>query len=181
VKTTSTISVQLLLVLCLLWPAAGWCARSNVEQAGDALRILVPLSGLGLTLYKHDGEGQGQFWKSLITTVAVTEGLKASVSEARPNGACCDAFPSGHTSAAFDGAAFIQRRYGWKLGWPAYAAATFVAYSRVNADKHDVTDVTAGAAIGILSAYYFTKPYHNVEISPVAGDHTLGVAVRSQW
>ncbi len=68
-------------------------------------------------------------------------------------------FPSGHTSTTFQSASFIQRRYGWKYGIPAYALAAFTGYSRINAQKHDGWDVLAGAVVGIGSSYLFTTPY----------------------
>ena len=46
-----------------------------------------------------------------------------------------------------------------EYGVPAYAAASFVAYSRVESREHYPRDVVAGAGIGILSSYIFTKPY----------------------
>lgn len=67
---------------------------------------------------------------------------------------------------SFASAEFIRKRYGWEFGVPAYALATFVGYSRVESDQHYTHDVIAGAAIGILSSYIFTKPYNgwNVEL-----------------
>ena len=50
--------------------------------------------------------------------------------------------------AAFDGATFLMRRYGWKWGVPAYAVSCYVAWGRVHANKHDWWDVLGGAAIG---------------------------------
>jgi len=84
-------------------------------------------------------------------------------------------FPSGHTSAAFQGASFIQLRYGWRAGLPAYAGATFVAFSRVYADKHFVSDVVAGAALGTLSSFLFTDRFDGVEVIPSAGGGRLGL------
>jgi membrane-associated phospholipid phosphatase len=53
----------------------------------------------------------------------------------------------------------MRKRYGWEYGAPAYATASFVAYSRVESRKHYPHDMLAGAGIGILSSYIFTKPY----------------------
>lgn len=94
----------------------------------------------------------------------MTHGLKRTIDKERPNGGR-HSFPSGHTSAAFQGASFIHKRYGAKYAIPAYVGATFVGYSRIQADKHDMTDVLAGAAIGTLSSWYFTKEYGNATIA----------------
>jgi membrane-associated phospholipid phosphatase len=79
---------------------------------------------------------------------------------------------------AFSGATFLQRRYGWKLGVPAYAVSTYVAWGRVYSKRHDVWDVLAGAAIGVGSALVFTRPFaekHNVTLAPIAWPEGGGV------
>ena len=132
----------------------------NIEKTGDILQVLIPAIGLGSTiLYEEDLNGTKQFFKSLVTTQLITESLKIVTKKQRPNGECCKSFPSGHTSSAFMGAAFIHKRFGWEYSIPAYVGATFVGYSRVQAEKHFVEDVFAGAAVGILSSFYFTNPY----------------------
>ena len=79
------------------------------------------------------------------------------------------------------GATFLHRRYGRKFAIPAYAAATFVGYSRVQADKHFVIDVVAGAAIGSLSSYFLTTPYKGVNITPVAQGDMIGISFSKKW
>ena len=155
--------------------------RSDTEKTGDALQILIPLTGIGMTFVKDDDPGKIQFLKALVTNAVVTQGLKWSITKERPDGNCCNSFPSGHTSAAFQGAAFLQKRYGWKYGGPAYIGATFVGYSRIHADKHFVEDVIAGAAIGIISSYYFTTPFNAVSVSPIASNGMYGLSITKVW
>lgn len=162
-------------------PSPAFADKSNTEKAGDALFVLLPLSGFAATLVKHDREGQIQFLKSLAATAIVTGGLKAAVDKRRPNGECCESFPSAHTSFAFMGATFIHKRYGKRYAIPAYAAAAFVAHSRVFADKHFVEDVVAGAAIGFLSSYFLTTAYRGVTITPVAGPDVIGFSFSGRW
>ena len=56
--------------------------------------------------------------------------------------------------------------------------ASFTAYSRVEADKHDGWDVFAGAIIGIGSTYIFTTPYQKehmeLTFNNVEGDRLIG-------
>ncbi len=40
--------------------------------------------------------------------------------------------------------------YGWKVGAPAYAVAGYVAGSRLSENKHYLSDVIFGAAVGIM-------------------------------
>lgn len=79
------------------------------------------------------------------------------------------------------GASFMHRRYGRKYAIPAYSAATFVAYSRLHADKHFLEDVAAGAAIGILSTYFLTTAYKGVSITPVAQRDAIGLTFSKRW
>ncbi len=133
-------------------------ASDSIQTAGDILQIALPLTAAGLTLGHRDGTGALQLAESLGVTLAVTYALKYAVNETRPNGGS-ESFPSGHTSISFSAAEFMRKRYGWEYGIPAYAAATFVAYSRVESGQHYAHDVVAGAAIGVLSSFIFTRPY----------------------
>lgn len=131
-------------------------------DTGDILQIALPISAGIMTLAHKDYEGTKKLAYSYGTTLAVTYTLKYVVNKQRPEGRnAYNSFPSGHTASAFSGASFIQRRYGWKYGIPAYTLATVVALSRTEAPDgyHDGWDVLAGAAIGISSTYLFTKPH----------------------
>lgn len=156
-------------------------AKGSTEQAGDVLQIVIPAIAFGTTFVLDDSEGRMQFYKSAATTIGVTQGLKYSIDKKRPNGLGNQSFPSGHASSAFQGAAFIHQRYGWEYGIPAYVAATFVGYSRVQAKKHYTIDVVAGAAIGIASNMYFTQPYKGFKITPVAGQGFYGITASTSW
>jgi membrane-associated phospholipid phosphatase len=152
-------------------------AKSDVEAAGDVLQLLVPAVGYGMTFHKDDPEGRTQFYKSAATTFAVTHGLKRTIDAERPDGGS-QSFPSGHTSAAFQGAGFIHARYGIASAWPAYVAATFVAYSRVDSDRHYTRDVIAGAAIGVASSFYFSPQQFGSKqsvVMPFVGQKQVGV------
>ncbi|MEB8346395.1 phosphatase PAP2 family protein [Flavobacteriaceae bacterium KMM 6898] len=131
-------------------------------DTGDVLQIALPLSGLAFTILEKDYEGTKQFAYSFGTTMAVTYILKSVTKRKRPeNRNSYDSFPSGHTSAAFSGASFIQRRYGWRYGWPAYVLASIVGVSRLEGPDgyHHFIDVLGGAVIAVASTYLFTKPY----------------------
>ncbi|CAM1340011.1 phosphatase PAP2 family protein [Tenacibaculum amylolyticum] len=146
------------------------------KTSGDVLVGLLPALALGSTFIWKDGQkGTLQFSKSFVSTVAITWGLKLLIEKERPNGESLNSFPSGHTSISFASAAFIQKRYGWKYGAPAYVLAGYVGYSRIEANKHDIWDVIAGAIIGTGMSYLFTKPYDtksNLNISSGFLDNT---------
>ena len=148
-----------------------------LEDTGDVLQIALPVSAGLMTLIKKDYQGTKKMALSYTTTLAVTYSLKYLTNKQRPEGRNdFKSFPSGHTASAFSGASFIQRRYGWKYGTPAYVLATIVALSRTEAPDgyHDGWDVLAGAAIGIGSTYLFTKPFfkEHMNIGFSAGNDT---------
>ena len=143
-------------------------SADGIKTAGDVLQFVLPATAGGLTLGYRDGMGARQLGESLVLTLGVTYALKYGIDERRPNGGG-QSFPSAHTSVSFSAAEFMRKRYGWEYGVPAYAAASFVAYSRVEAREHHPQDVVAGAGIGILSSYILTRPYKGWKMD-VAGD-----------
>jgi len=174
-------TASLVFFLLLFAPPRSAMASDGVETTGDVLRVLIPAVAYGSTFYLHDPEGRKQFYKSFATNLAVTYALKKSISKTRPNGADDDSFPSAHSSMAFQGAAFIHKRYGWKYAVPAYLGSSFVAWSRVESDNHFTIDVVAGAAIGIASSFIFTRPYKGFVVTPVAYAGFYGVGISKQW
>jgi len=143
-----------------------------VQTSGDVLVFAMPAIAIGSTLIKGDKKGTWQFTKGFLTNFAVTAVLKSTINKERPDGSNNHSFPSGHTAITFQSASFLQKRYGWKYGIPAYLLASYTGFSRVYSDKHDVYDVLAGAAIGIGSTYIFTTPYQqeHMELTFNAGD-----------
>lgn len=85
-----------------------------------------------------------------LITAGYTTLLKETVHRVRPNGEDNLSFPSGHASNAFALAAVAERHYGWKAGLPAYALASAVAVSRMQRNKHYLSDVMAGATLGYI-------------------------------
>lgn len=153
-------------------------SRKAVRTSGDVLAFVTPAASLATVLALQDWQGLKQGALAGISTAGMTYALKYLVKKERPDGSDNHSFPSFHTSVSFTGAAFIQRRYGWKWGIPAYAVASYVGWSRTYAKKHDWWDVIAGAAIGTGSAYLFTRPFaakHNLSISPVASNTHWGI------
>ena len=59
-------------------------------------------------------------------------------------------FPSGHASSAFATATALAYSYGYWAGVPAYLVATGISAARVSENAHWLSDVFAGAALGIF-------------------------------
>ena len=140
-------------------------AQDSIEDSGDFFATALPVAALTSTLaWKDDQRATLQFAKTVVTSFGVTHVLKRVINKPRPNGGD-HAWPSGHTSIAFSGAAFLQIRHGWRVGVPAYLLAGYVGWTRVNADAHDYWDCMGGAIVGIGSAYLFTNPYDRSRVA----------------
>jgi len=91
---------------------------------------------------------------SHLIMAGIVQTMKHTIDVQRPNGKNTKSFPSGHTATAFVGAHVLFKEYKddtiW-LGISGYAFATFTGYMRIGNQKHWVSDVVAGAGIGILS------------------------------
>jgi hypothetical protein len=153
-------------------------ADEGVVRAGDNLQIGIPLMAGAISLMKGDLEGTKQWGEGALWTSVATHTLKFAVDEERPNGNDNNSFPSGHTSAAFQGAAFLQMRYGWEYGVPAYAAASFVGYSRVHGKYHYWHDVAAGAALAVGVQYAISgigMSVRNLVVAPIIEKNSYGL------
>lgn len=147
-------------------------SRKGVRISTDVGLIALPVATLAGVIIEQDWTGLKQGALSVVTTAGATLILKYAVKEKRPDGSNFHSFPSGHTSTTFATATFLQRRYGWKFGVPAYVVATYVGWGRVYARKHHWWDVVAGAAIGAGASFIYTRPFaekHDLTISPSAG------------
>lgn len=90
--------------------------------------------------------------------------LKYSINTQRPDGSTFNSFPSGHTATAFMGAEFLWQEFKDSSVWPGiigYSVALSTGMYRIYNDRHWVTDVAAGAGIGILSTKmaYWAYPF----------------------
>jgi membrane-associated phospholipid phosphatase len=152
----------------------------GTELAGTIVECLLPATAVTLTLAYKDKPGAFQFGESMLLSSAVTYGLKYGLDNRRPNGGN-QSMPSGHASISFTAAEYMRKRYGWKYGIPAYAAASFVAFSRVDARQHRPEDVAVGAGIGIVSSYIFTRPYKNWRVEPQVSRTFWGLSLARSW
>ncbi len=128
------ICITTVVFLCL---QTTFSQEKAVQTSGDILVFTLPAIAIGSTLIKGDTKGSWQFTKGFLTNFAVTTVLKAAISKERPDGTNMHSFPSGHSSITFQSASFLQKRYGWKYGIPAYILASYTGFSRVYSDKHD--------------------------------------------
>lgn len=172
------------ILMCALVAVIG--LQANFAYAGngpsvvatDILTAAVPLTGLAVAYFTDDLEGQKQWLRNTGVNQVLTTALRVAFNETslgeRPNGHSYG-FPSGHQAFITSGAAFLGERYGWKWGAPAYAAAAFVAYTRVDEDKHHWRDVIASSALAYGVALMTVTPENATYLAPVIGPDFLGL------
>ena len=124
---------------------------------------LYSLHALGIKGKNNFGNLTAILIKSFTLNAAIVTGLKYAYDEKRPGGDS-HSFPSGHTSKAFALAQIVHKEYGEKSAWfsiGAYSCAATVGVMRVAKDAHWISDVLAGAGIGMLSTelVYLTHQY----------------------
>ena len=154
---------RLLRLACLvawLWMALA-PARAQKTYHGDGpdnwLRFVPVASAYAL---KACGVESASSWKRLAVNTAAsyvlacgtTWALKQAIHERRPDGTDNHAFPSGHATVAFAGAAILDKEFRHVSPWISvggYAVATGVAVDRLVRNRHEWQDVAAGAAIGV--------------------------------
>jgi hypothetical protein len=149
--------------------------NEDADKSGDVLRILLPVAAFSTTLLKNDKEGGIQFGESFLINAGSTYMLKESIKKDRPDNSGDDAFPSGHASMSFQAATFLQKRYGYEYGIPAYLTAAYTSWTRLAADEHDEADILAGALLGTASAYFLTDRFDGVSIVPYWDRKTAGI------
>jgi membrane-associated phospholipid phosphatase len=126
---------------------------SSLETAGGPIYSTVFVVGMfagGRFAHGRFRAATYDMLEASLVNLGYTEALKVAVGRERPNQQDNKSFPSGHTSNAFALAAVAERHYGWKLGVPAYLLAGLVGASRLNEDKHWLSDVMAGATLGYV-------------------------------
>ena len=129
--------------------------------------------------------------ESLLVAGAGYAGLQLATRRPRPNsgedhdffgGGSGQAFPSGHTTAAFAFAGVLAHEWGDVPGVApaAYGIAGLVGLSRINDDAHWASDVVAGAIIGWASATAVEGLYPRraiIQARPFLERRTGGIAI----
>ncbi len=130
------------------------------SKADNVIRWLPTAARIGLRLAGVQGRSD---WNRLLAShvaiyglnIGITEALKRSIKQTRPDGFDNRSTPSGHAALAFMSAAILDEEYGYlsplvPLG--GYAVSTMVSFNRTMGHHHYSGDVLLGAGIGLLSA-----------------------------
>jgi membrane-associated phospholipid phosphatase len=101
-----------------------------------------------------------------MVTLVLTHALKRGVGKLRPDGSSTHSFSSGHTATAFLGGTILYHEYkesSLLYASSGYFFSTTAGGLRVVNNRHWVSDVLAGAGIGILvgNLIYYIEPLRN--------------------
>ena len=165
-----------------LWPNRG---LDRTFEGGELLGGALFQVGGAFATYgvgKATGQaGLSELGRDLVRvqmlTQGVTQAVKYSVGRTRPDGSSHTSFPSGHASGSFATATVLQRHYGWKAGIPAFGVASYIAASRLSENKHYLSDVAFGAAIGLAAGrtVTFDRGSTRFEFAPMVAPGGGGV------
>ena len=173
-------------------PYRGWIDRASPDRIfeyGDILgngavhvAAAVSLYFVGKALHKPDLAVLGSDLTSgLLIAGTISTGLKVVTQRTRPDGAAYS-FPSGHATMAFTTAGVIANRYGVIPGILAETGAMYVGLSRLQENKHYITDVVAGAVLGNLIAYQVvTRRKQNEHLAISLEPSTAGVSTALRY
>ncbi|WP_022824539.1 phosphatase PAP2 family protein [Hymenobacter norwichensis] len=153
--------------------------RTHVD---DQLRHVPAYATLGLSLAGVKGQ-HGTVEQAVLFGLiyhlnnGLTSNLKRLTRVERPYGNDFSSFPSSHTSAAFAAARFMHKEYGSQSVWysvGAYSVATATGALRIAKDNHWLSDVLAGAGVGVLSTELVYWAYPNLRRTATSLWHRSG-------
>jgi len=127
--------------------------------------------------------------ESQIVAAVMTSAIKVSTGRERPDGSgnrFTSSFPSGHASGSFALASTVDTMYGHKIGIPLYMFAGFVGYSRLSDNKHFLSDVLFGAALGTAVGSGVAKIHKGgdssgVSVLPYSDGNGAGLMLALSW
>jgi len=106
--------------------------------------------------------------EAYVLTNGFTQFIKYVTHRRRPDGSNRFSFPSGHSSGSFAVAGSLGQFYGPTASVLTYALAILSGISRIDDDKHWLSDVLSGGLLGQLVGDGFGRLYHE-RTRPKAG------------
>jgi membrane-associated phospholipid phosphatase len=119
---------------------------ASVVYAVGRIRDQPKVSHLGMDLIE-----------ALAMSEALTQTLKYTTRRERPDGSGRNSFPSGHAADTFAFATALERHLNWRFSVPAYVFASYVAISRLPANRHWLSDAVFGSGVGIIAGRTVTS------------------------
>lgn len=163
--------------------AATWGSREKIREIrnryiptfrhhyDDYMQYMPAVSVYALNL--SGVKGRNKLGRATISYAAsalimgiIVNSVKYTAKVERPDGSRANSFPSGHTSNAFMNATFMHKEFGHinpMYSIAGYSMSTFTGIGRGLNNRHWISDVLAGAGIGILSTqlgYFFVNKFY---------------------
>lgn len=162
-----------------LWKVQLNRGRASLRYVDDGLQYAPSAVVLALQVSGVEGRAsRTDFFEaaacSALTMALMVNGIKSLGLQQRPDSSSYNSFVSGHTATAFMGAELLRIEYGARYPWVAatgYLAAIATGYLRIYHNRHWMSDVLAGAGVGIASTWigYLLQPYLHAAIGYVVG------------
>ena len=95
--------------------------------------------------------------QALAVSELLVQPVKFATQRERPDQSDKHSFPSGHAADTFAFATALERHLGWRGAVPAYIFSSYVAISRLPADRHWLSDAVFGSAVGIIAGRTVTR------------------------
>lgn len=175
-----------------------WGERKNIREVrnryapnfsnrlDDYLQYAPTLGVVGLNIAREKGRNG---WKrqtinwggSMFVMGVLVNSIKYTSKVMRPDGTSRNSFPSGHTATAFMNATFLHKEYGDAnplYSVAGYASSSYVGASRSLNNRHWISDILVGAAIGITStelSYAVINHFYGNK-----GDYFSGFAIEDE-
>jgi membrane-associated phospholipid phosphatase len=119
--------------------------------------------------------------EALVISEALTQSLKHVTRRERPDGSGPTSFPSGHAADTFAFATALERHLGWKGAVPAYIFSSYVAISRLPANRHWLSDAVFGATVGIIAGRTVTRHGREFPVAIAIEDRGLSAVFSHSW
>jgi membrane-associated phospholipid phosphatase len=125
------------------------------NEAGSEYSVGIPIAGYIIGYYTNNqkfAEASKVSVASAVVAASITFPIKYAVNRERPDRSDNDSFPSGHTALAFAIFGSYAKFYNEGITpYLLYTTAALTGFSRIYKNKHYLSDVVAGATIGIIS------------------------------
>ncbi|HEY7171191.1 MAG TPA: phosphatase PAP2 family protein [Vicinamibacterales bacterium] len=165
---------------------SGW---DKVFAVGAVAGNTGTLLAASITVYTigraKDNKKVSHMGSDLLQAIGVSEvivqSLKYATQRERPDGSDSHSFPSGHAADTFAFATALERHLGWKGAVPAYLFSSYVAMSRLNDNRHHLSDVAFGSAVGIIAGRTVTRhgrSNYSYTVAPVPGGGAMLRVIR---
>jgi membrane-associated phospholipid phosphatase len=154
-------------------------AGKIIGNTGTLLGASFATWGVGKMVGDHEVSHVGlDALRAIGESEAMLQTLKYTVRRERPDHSSGYAFPSGHAADTFAVASVIERHLSLKWSILAYGVSSYVAMSRLHDNRHYLSDVVFGAALGTVAGRTVTRHgSSNFSLFPIAVPRGGGLAL----